>query len=192
MVLQQFTGINAVIFYSTEIFTTAGVDGAEGSLIVMATQVIVTGISCLLVDKLGRRILLLFACSGMFLSSCLMTTFYFLKDSGTSYNPIALTSMILYIASFSIGMGAIPWLIMSEIFPGRVRGVAGSVATGVNWTSSFVMTLIFDTMNKVLGSSGTFMFFSCEILVTFIFIFKYIPETKGKSLEEIQDWFNSK
>ncbi|GMI43320.1 hypothetical protein TrCOL_g6050 [Triparma columacea] len=192
MVLQQFTGINAVIFYSTEIFTTAGVDGAEGSLIVMATQVVVTGIACLLVDKLGRRILLLLACMGMFLSSCSMTTFYFLKDSGNAVNPLALASMIVYIASFSVGMGAIPWLIMSEIFPGRVRGVAGSVATGVNWTSSFIMTLVFDEMNKVLGSSGTFLFFSCEIFVTFIFIYRNIPETKGKSLEEIQEWFNNK
>jgi len=192
MVLQQFTGINAVIFYSTEIFTSAGVDGAEGSLIVMATQVVVTGIACLLVDRLGRRLLLLLACGGMEASALSMTAFYLLKESGNQINALALASMILYIASFSIGMGAIPWLIMSEIFPGHVRGVAGSVATGVNWTGSFIMTYIFDLMNKKLGEAGTFAFFSVEIFVTFIFIWTSIPETKGKSLEEIQLWFKGK
>jgi len=190
MVLQQFTGINAVIFYSTEIFSDAGVNGATGSLIVMGVQVVITAIACLLVDKLGRVKLMTMAASGMIVASLAMSLFYKLKDGGNQINSLAILAMVAYIVFFSLGMGAIPWLLMSEIFPARVRGIAGSVATCVNWTCSFIITETFSKLNAALGQSGTFLFFAIELCITVAFIQKCVPETKGKSLEEIEAFFN--
>eukprot|EP00937_MAST-01D_sp_MAST-1D-sp2_P005023 g5023.t1 len=192
MVLQQFTGINAVIFFSTEIFDGAGVDGTTGSLIVMGVQVVVTGIACLLVDKLGRKTLLYVASSGMVVSSLLMSLFYFLKNhKDNQVNALAILAMVLYIIFFSLGMGAIPWLIMSEIFPARARGLAASIATCVNWTCSFILTECFTQMKGTLSPSGTFLFFAIECCLTFCFILFYVPETKGKSLEDIEAMFKA-
>jgi len=114
-----------------------------------------------------------------------MATFYFLKDGGNQLNNLAILSMICYIIFFSMGMGAIPWLLMSEIFPAKVRGKAGSVATAINWTCSFIMTETFSMINNALGPALTFVAFAVELTVTFFFVWKYVPETKGKTLEEI-------
>jgi len=189
MVLQQFTGINAVIFFSTDIFSDAGVEGSTGSVIVMGVQVVFTLIACLVVDKLGRKPLLYIASGGMFVSSLSMAAFYFLKDAGNEIDMLAIGSMIGYIVFFSLGMGAIPWLLMSEIFPANVRGIAGSFATGLNWTCSFIMTESFGTINNLLGPSWVFVAFAVELAVTFLFIWKFVPETKGKTLEEVEAFF---
>lgn len=191
MVGQQLSGINAVIFYSTSIFTSAGVSGGTGSVILMGSQLVVTAIGAGVVEKLGRRILLLLASAGMGVSCVLMALFYVEKENGNQIDALALFSMISYIVFFSIGMGAIPWVLMSEIYPNRVRGIASSVAVCVNWTCAFIMTLTFASLNAMLGNAGTFLLFAFELLLTTLFVFKYVPETKGKTLEEIQEYFKS-
>jgi len=146
----------------------------------MGVQVLVTVVACVLVDRAGRKPLLYAASSGMIVASLSMATFYFLKDNGQQYNNLAILSMVAYIVFFSLGMGALPWLLMSEIFPSKVRGTAGSVATAVNWTCSFLMTELFGTINNFLGPAWTFVAFAVELTVTLIFVWRFVPETRGK------------
>ena len=148
MLIQQFSGINAVIFFSGSILGSAGMANRDlGGVVIMAIQVAVTGVACLLVDRLGRRVLLLSSLAGMTLAAALMGTYFALGDSAPP--PVALVALVLYIASFSIGLGPIPWLLMAEILPSRARGVASSTATLVNWTCSFIVT---ETFSSVLAS----------------------------------------
>jgi len=121
-----------------------------------------------------------------------MAYFYIEKDAGTAMNKLAVVSMILYIASFSVGMGGIPWLLMSEIFPAHVRGKAGSLATAVNFTCAFILVESFEKLNVCLKPQGTFMLFAAMLLSSSLFILKFVPETKGKTLEQIQMEFLDK
>ncbi|KAK6131208.1 hypothetical protein DH2020_035048 [Rehmannia glutinosa] len=127
LLLQQLAGTNGVIFYSATIFESAGISSSNAATFgVGAIQVIATAVSTWLVDKTGRRILLLVSSIGMALSLLLVAVAFFLK------------SMIVF---FSLGMGPIPWLIMSEILPPKIKGLAGSVATLANWFASFIVTM---------------------------------------------------
>lgn len=191
MVGQQLSGINAVVFYSTSIFMSAGVSGGTGSVIVMGSMVVFTAIGAAIIENLGRRVLLLGASAGMLVSCVLMALFYFLESRGNQIGALALFSVVSYIVFFSIGMGAIPWVIMSEIYPARVRGLASSIATCVNWTCAFIITLTFASLNAMLGNAVTFLLFAGILFLTILFILKYVPETKGKTLEEIQECFRS-
>ena len=99
------------------------------------------------------------------------------------------TALVAYIVSFSLGLGAIPWLIMGEIFPGHVRALSSSVATMLNWTCSFIVTETFDYVRVALGPAGTFLGFCAVCVAGFGFVAACVPETKGKSLEEIEALF---
>lgn len=191
MVFQQFSGINCVIFFATEIFKSAGIqDAATGSLIVGIVQVIVTLFSCVIIDKAGRRALLMTAGTGMF-SALLVLGFYykFKEDGKLPSGKVAIAAVITYVSFFSLGLGAIPWLMMSEIFPARTRGLAASVATCLNWTLSFIITETFGTLKDSIGNAGTFWLFGGVCICGVTFVLTIVPETKGKSLEEIEDYF---
>jgi SP family facilitated glucose transporter-like MFS transporter 8 len=153
MMLQQFSGINAVIFYAGTIFESAAIRNPNTPpMIMMTVQVVGTiGVSWL-IDRAGRRVLLLGSSMGMCTASVGMGMFFYFEHvHGTSANWLALVSMLGYIASFAGGMGAIPWVLMAEIFPVRVRGAASSLTTLVMWICAFVVTLTFDTMNSTLS-----------------------------------------
>ena len=142
MLVQQLSGINAVIFYSSDILLRGGVADANlGGVFIMSIQVVMTGCAVLLVDRAGRRPLLLGSIAGMFVSCVALA--YFFAHVQTAPTWLALASLVGYVCSFSAGLGALPWLIMGEIFPARVRATASSVATMLNWTCSFVITLVF-------------------------------------------------
>eukprot|EP00051_Salpingoeca_urceolata_P005436 m.73231 g.73231 ORF g.73231 m.73231 type:complete len:508 (-) comp14328_c0_seq1:16-1539(-) len=188
MLVQQFSGINVVIFFSGKIFSQAGFTNANlPALVVSIVQVIVTGISCLIIDKAGRRALLLMATIGM-TASCIVLGYYFylLDHNQDPEGVIALVSVVLYIACFSLGLGAIPWLIMSEVFPMRVRGVAASLATLFNWTCSFIVTETFQSTIDAFTEAGTFWFYAAVCAGGALFVMAYVPETKGRTLEEIE------
>jgi len=158
MLLQQWSGNNAVIFFCSSIFKTAGLDNTDqASLYVMATQVIATGLSVYLMDKAGRRLLMLMASVGMAAASGTLG-FLFLLQHGSQKPPgwITIIALITYIIFFSIGMGPIPWLITGEIFPNRTRALGSSVATMVNWFSAFGVTFLFANMEESLQDYGTF------------------------------------
>ncbi|KAF4661055.1 hypothetical protein FOL47_006868 [Perkinsus chesapeaki] len=194
-ICQQLSGINAVIFYQTTIFQAAGISNKETMAIVtMAVQVVVTFIACCIMDLAGRRVLLVIGATGMCISAWMLGLFFYLQDvTGlTNVGWLALASAFCYIAFFSIGVGAIPWLIMSEIFPNEVRGNAAAIATAVNWLFSFIVTMCLDAYRKAITYQGVFWSFGFICLVMIFFVIFFIPETKGKSFEQIEAEFDKK
>ncbi len=194
MVLQQFSGINAVIFYTETLFEQAHYNGSPGvpAVTIAAVKVVATCISTSLMDRVGRRIL--FITGGIFMAlSC--TTFglyFYLTDNQIITQDLSwmsLASLIVYVIAFSLGWGAIPWLIMSEIFPVRAKGKASAVATAVNWLGAFLVTVGFLPVQNVFHPYGTFWSFGVVCLIGTIYAFLILPETKGKSLEEIESYF---
>ncbi|CAI9777839.1 unnamed protein product [Fraxinus pennsylvanica] len=193
LVFQQLSGINGVIFYSTTIFESAGISSSNAATVgVGVIQVIATAISTWLVDKTGRRLLLIVSSSGMVLSLLLVAVSFFSKgfvsEDSTAYGIFGILSVVgvvCMVIAFSLGMGPIPWLIMSEILPVKIKGLAGSVATLANWLLSWVITM---TAPLLLdwSSGGTFTLFMLMCAFTVLFVAIWVPETKGKTLEEIQ------
>lgn len=195
LLLQQLSGVNGIMFYSTSIFKSAGISsGNVATLGLGAIQVIMTAITTWLMDRAGRRVLLMISSAGMAFFIFLVGLAFFLKShvSGSSYQTffsvLALFGLLFYIISFSLGIGAIPWVLMSEILPPNVKGVGGSVATLANWLSSWAVTM---TINLLLlwSAAGTFWIYAGVCLFTLIFVALWVPETKGQGLEEIQSSF---
>ncbi|CAA0843391.1 Sugar transporter ERD6-like 6 [Striga hermonthica] len=196
LLFQQLAGTNGVIFYSTTIFESAGVtSGNAATFGVGAIQVIATAVSTWLVDKTGRRILLLVSSVGMGVSLLVVSVSFFVKDfvskDSSFYNILGILSVVgvvCMIISFSLGMGPIPWLIMSEILPPKIKGLAGSVATLANWSASWVITMTAPLL-LAWSSGGTFALYTIVCVFTVVFVAIWVPETKGKTLEEIQQSF---
>ena len=187
MLFQQFSGINAVITYASTMLLDAGFSSANVAAIAIAiVQVIVTAISCLIVDKVGRRILLMIPTAVMCASMAVLGASRYYHDF-PSY--ITLISLCCFISGFSLGLGPIPWLIMSEIFPTKVRGVASGIATQVNWLCAFIVIKFYDDMESSMHSYGTYWFFAAVCFLCVIYVFVFLPETKGKTLEEVEELF---
>ncbi|KAG5567631.1 hypothetical protein RHGRI_002986 [Rhododendron griersonianum] len=172
MVCQQLGGINGICFYVTSIFEAAGFPSNLGTIIYACIQV---------------------SASGLVLGCMLTAISFFLKvhELALEASPIlAVTGILVYIGSFSIGMGAVPWVVMSEIFPINIKGVAGGLATLVNW---FIAWLVSYTYNYLMSwsSYGTFILYGAINALAIVFIVKVVPETKGRTLEEIQAAINA-
>ncbi|KAI5654067.1 hypothetical protein M9H77_31254 [Catharanthus roseus] len=194
MVFQQFGGINGIGFYASETFATAGPSIAKvGTVSYAIVQIPITILGAFLMDKSGRRPLLMVSASGTFLG-CFLTGFsFFLKSQNMllEWVPlIAVSGVLTYIAAFSIGMGAVPWVMMSEIFPINVKGVAGSLVVLVNWFGAWVVSFTFNFIMS-WSSTGTFGLYAAICALTVLFVAKIVPETKNKTLEEIQASINS-
>eukprot|EP01018_Ginkgo_biloba_P024966 Gb_30082 [translate_table: standard] len=181
------------MFYNSSIFESAGISSADAASLGLASiQVFMTGVIAWLMDKVGRRLLLMISSAGMTVSLFLIGLAFYLKShlpAMANFSSIlALIGLLACIISFSLGMGAIPWIIMSEILPGNVKGIAGSVATLANWSFSWAVTM---TINLLLewSHTGTFMLYTLFSAFTFIFVVLCVPETKGKTLEEIEASF---
>lgn len=193
LVLQQLSGTNGVLFYSTNIFESAGISSSNiASFAVGAVQVVATGVATWLMDKAGRRILLIISSGGMAFSLLLVAVSFFAKGFVSEDSPVysilgilSVVGVMLMIISFSLGMGPVPWLIMSEILPVKIKGLAGSVATLLNWMSSWIITLTAPLLLS-WSSGGTFIIYTIISAFTMVFALRFVPETKGKTLEEIQ------
>lgn len=196
LVLQQLSGINGVLFYSSNIFATAGIKSSNVATVgVGAIQVIATGVTTWLVDRTGRRLLLIVSTSGMTISLLIVAVSFFVKgfvpEDSSLYSILGILSVVGVVAmvvTFSLGMGAIPWVIMSEILPVNIKSLAGSVATLANWLISFLVTM---TANLLLdwSTGGTFIIYSVVSAFAVVFVSMWVPETKGRTLEEIQSSF---
>ncbi|KAK6930088.1 Major facilitator, sugar transporter-like, partial [Dillenia turbinata] len=189
MIFQQFGGINGIGFYVSETFVSAGMtSGKVGTVAYACMQVPITLVGAILMDKSGRRPLLMVSATGTFVGCFLTGCSFSLKDLHLfpKWNPImAVAGVLIYIASFSVGMGAVPWVMMSEIFPINVKGVAGSLVVLVNWLGAWIVSYTFNFLMS-WSSTGTFFFYSGFCAATVLFVAKVVPETKGKTLEEIQ------
>ncbi|XP_070043479.1 sugar transporter ERD6-like 8 isoform X3 [Nicotiana tomentosiformis] len=193
MAFQQFVGINGIVFYSTEIFKSAGFNPSLGTILFGILQVGVTAGGALLIDRTGRRPLLMMSASGLLLGNLLIAFSFFFKAHSVALTLVpnlAILGVLVYIAFFSIGMGAGPWLIMSEVFPLHVKGLGGGLVTLMNWFGSWVISYTFNFL-MLWSSHGTFFLYAFVCLLATIFIYKMIPETKGRRLEEIHASLNS-
>ncbi|OAY70657.1 Sugar transporter ERD6-like 16 [Ananas comosus] len=194
MAFQQFGGINGIIFYASETFVSAGfASGSLGTILMGCVQVPITAFGALLMDRSGRRPLLMVSSSGLFLGSSITAVSFYLKSHGIymdSVPIVALCGILVYLGSFSIGMGAIPWVMMSEIFPINIKGIGGSLVTLVNWFGSWAVSFAFNFLMS-WSSTGTFVLFSMTCATGVLFVAKVVPETKGRTLEEIQASLNA-
>lgn len=193
--LQQLGGINALVFYAGTIFESAGFPSSDiASLAIAILQVAMTGVSGALVEKAGRRLLLMLSAAGTTVTCFLVGLSYYLKahsssaDVQTYMGYLSLASLLFYVAFFSLGLGPLPWVVMSEVFPSNVKGTAGSLATVLNWLSAWIVTLSFNIL-LAWSATGAFGIFTVISALTVVFVALYLPETKGKTLEEIQEYF---
>ncbi|AJY74223.1 sugar porter family MFS transporter [Paenibacillus beijingensis] len=190
--LQQVTGINAVMYYAPVIFKETGM-GANASLIqtimVGFVNLVFTLLSLWLVDKVGRKVLLLIGSISM--TVCL-TVIGLAFQTGQTSGPIVLIFILLYVASFAISLGAVLWVILSEIFPAPIRGKAVAIGTMTHWVADYAVSQSFPPLLSTAGPAVTFWIFGFMALVTVIFTWRAIPETKGKSLEEIETMWAKK
>ncbi|KAD4888441.1 hypothetical protein E3N88_20514 [Mikania micrantha] len=184
LLLQQLSGINGVLFYSSNIFLSAGISSSKiATLGLGAIQVAATAITTSLVDKSGRRALLL--------SSLLLpyVEFQFLVSKDSSLygflGILSLIGLVMMATGFSLGLGPIPWVIMSEILPVNIKSLAGSVATLFNWLAASIVTMTAPLLLN-WSSGGTFIIYAAVSTFTLTFVKLWVPETKGKTLEELQ------
>ncbi|OQU78432.1 hypothetical protein SORBI_3009G235700 [Sorghum bicolor] len=193
LALQQLSGINGIIFYSGSIFKAAGLKNSNLDTCVLgAIGVVATGVTITFLDRAGRRILLIISSSGMTLSLLAVAVVFYIQDNISNdsdlYNILSMVSLVGVVAcaiAYCFGMAAIPWIIMSEILPVSIKSVAGSFATLANWLTSFGVTM---TANLLLSwsAAGTFASYMIVSAFTVMFVILCVPETKGRTLEEIQ------
>lgn len=184
-VFQQWCGINVVFNYAEEVFVAAGftVSDMLFNIVITGTvNLVFTLVAMRVVDSLGRRKLMLFGSIGLACVYFLLGGSYLLKLDGM----VVLVLVLLGIATYAMTLAPITWVVLSEIFPNRLRGAAMAVATTALWAASFLLTYTFPLLNKALQAGGTFWLYALICLAGFYFIRKKLPETKGKSLEEIE------
>nr|XP_018686370.1 PREDICTED: sugar transporter ERD6-like 16 isoform X1 [Musa acuminata subsp. malaccensis] len=194
MVFQQTGGINGVGFYASQIFVSAGFSsGNFGTILMGCIQVPITIVGAILMDRCGRIPLLMVSASGSSVGCFITGISFYLKGQGIYMDcvpTLALSGILVYLGSYSIGMGAVPWVMMSEIFPLNIKGVGGSLVTLVSWFGSWAVSYAFNFLMS-WSSAGTFFLFSAAGAATLLFVARVVPETKGRSLEEIQESLNS-
>jgi sugar porter (SP) family MFS transporter len=184
-VFQQWCGINTVFNYAEEIFTAAGYgvsDTLFNIVITGSVNLIFTFVAMFTVDKWGRKKLMMFGSIGLTITYILLGGAYYFELKGVA----VLSLVVIAIGIYAMSLAPIVWVILSEIFPNRIRGAAMALATFALWVACFILTYTFPLLNKSLGAAGTFWVYASICLLGFIFILKKLPETKGKSLEEIE------
>lgn len=185
-IFQQWCGINVVFNYAQEIFEGAGYGVSDVLFNIVITGVInvlFTLVGMYTVDKLGRRTLMLFGSIGLTLSYAALGACYYFEVTGV----FVLIFVLVGIACYAMTLAPVTWVVLSEIFPTKIRGLAMSIATFALWTACFILTYTFPLLNAWLGASGTFWLYGVICVIGFFFLKSQLPETKGKSLEEIED-----
>ena len=187
---QQITGINTVIYFAPQIFQAAGLSSASVSILATAgvglVNVLLTLVSIRLIDHLGRRALLLWSLGGMAVTLLVLAGGFAFGASGP-LGWITVLSLAAYVAFFAVGLGPVFWLLIAEIFPLAVRGRAMSLATISNWGFNLLVTISFLSLIDLCGRPGTFLIYAILTLVGFGFTMRLVPETKGRSLEAIEE-----
>lgn len=185
-VFQQWSGTNVIFNYAQEIFQSAGYSISEVLMNIVVTGIanlIFTFVALYTVDCLGRKALMMIGSCGLAIIYALLGLGYFFAFKGV----VMVVLVVLAISFYAMSLGPITWVLISEIFPNRVRGVAMALCTAALWMASFVLTYTFPFLNSSLGTGGTFMLYALICMSGFIFTRIRIPETKGKSLEELEN-----
>lgn len=185
-VFQQWCGTNVIFNYAQEIFANAGYDLGEmlfNILLTGVTNVVFTFVALYAVDRVGRKRLMLIGAGGLCAIYLILGGCYFLQASGA----LMVVLVMLAIACYAMTLGPVTWVLLSEIFPNRIRGMAVAVCTFALWTGCFTLTYSFPLLNASLDSYGTFWLYAFISLAGFIYFSRRLPETKGKTLEEIEN-----
>lgn len=182
---QQWCGINVIFNYAEEVFAAAGYGVSDILFNIVVTgsvNLVFTFVAIFTVDKLGRRVLMIIGAGGLAGTYALMGAAYYFSITGW---PLLLL-VVIGIACYAMSLAPVTWVVLSEIFPNRIRGAAMAVATIALWLASFLLTYTFPLLNNTFGASGTFWLYGIICIAGLLFIYKKLPETKGKSLEEIE------
>ena len=194
-IIQQFTGINTVIYYAPRIFQDAGF--AAGSAAIWATvsvgviNVLATVGAIAMIDRVGRKPLLYVGLAGMAVSLSVIAASSLLSAGGsiTAADLVTVVAVWAFVIFFAISLGPIPWLMASELFPVSVRGKAASIATVVGWVGNLIISFTFLSLLDLIGEAATFFSYAVVAVLGFVFVWFLVPETKGRTLEEIQEGF---
>ncbi|XP_056643314.1 solute carrier family 2, facilitated glucose transporter member 1-like isoform X2 [Diorhabda sublineata] len=191
MIAQQLSGINAVMFFSSTIFKMAGLKGDNPTYATLAMggiNVLMTIVSLFLVERAGRKTLLMVGFGGMAVDTLLLSIGMRFVDTGSTAGIFCVLFVLIFVIMFAIGPGSIPWFLVSELFNQSARPTATSLAVGINWTANFIVGLAFLPLSTIMGSYVFLIFFALQSLFL-LFIYKKVPETKNKTLEEISAIF---
>ena len=184
-VFQQWCGTNVIFNYAQEIFVGAGfdVDGMFINIVITGiANVLFTFVALYTIEKWGRRTLILIGAGGLGLIYLTLGTCYFFEVKGVMLVMLVVAAISVY----AMTLGPVTWTLLAEIFPNRVRGIAMATCTFALWVGCCTLTFSFPSMNATLGSSGTFWIYSAICICAFVFLFRSCPETKGKSLEDLE------
>jgi SP family arabinose:H+ symporter-like MFS transporter len=184
-IMQQWAGVNTVLFYgSTILADSLGATSALGANVLIGLINFVCTILALgLIDRLGRKALLIFSAGAMAISHVILALCFRLTNPPAA---LIVGAMLLCVAAFAVGLGPGVWVVLSEIFPTRIRGRAMSVATVALWVACTVLTMTFLTLSRMLGRTGAFLIYGGMCAFTAGFVLLVVPETRGKTLEEIE------
>lgn len=196
-VFQQFVGINVVLYYAPEIFKSMG-SGTDTALlqtiIVGAINVIFTLVAIQTVDKYGRKPLMIIGALGMSIAMFSLGITFFTQTTGI----LAILCMLLYVASFAMSWGPVTWVLLSEIFPNKIRGQAMAVAVALQWVSNYIVSWSFPIMDKnsylveTFNHGFAYWIYGAMGILAMLFVWKFVPETKGKTLEDMDDLWKKK
>ncbi len=189
-IFQQITGINTVMYYSPTILKFAGIRETGTAILAGAG---LTGVmwcfhvlAIFLLDRVGRRPLLLAGVAGQVLGLAILGAAFEFPQLASFKSYVAIGGLVLYVSCFAFGLGPIFWLMISEIYPLKVRGSAMSAVTVINWVTNLGVAVTFLSLVKVLGHAGTFWLYGATAIAAWIFFYRLVPETKGKTLEQIE------
>lgn len=192
MFVQICTGINTIIYYTPTIFNLAGfsdnISAIYATIGIGLVNFLMTFVAIAYIDKFGRKPLLYIGLSGMLISLFILSGAFAMGESGKW---LAVASVVIYIASFAMSLGPICWIMVSEIMPLKIRGFAMSAATVANFAFNFIVVLSFLPMLEIFGKAPTFFVFGLITILSLFFVYFFVPETKGISLEKIEkNWHN--
>ena len=194
-IFQQTTGINTVIYYAPTIFKFAGIKSVGPAILAGAGLAMLMWcfhiLSIFLLDRVGRRPLLLIGVAGQILGLAILGAAFQFQQLASWKSYIAIGSLAIYVSSFAVGLGPIFWLIISEIYPLKVRGAAMSTVTVTNWVLNLVVSVTFLSLVAVLGRGKTFWLYGAIAVGALVFFYRMVPETKGKTLEQIEAYMRS-
>ncbi|XP_065288239.1 solute carrier family 2, facilitated glucose transporter member 8-like [Dermacentor albipictus] len=196
MTMQQLSAISLIITFTQDIFEQAGttISPENSAIIVAFIQVVMVGVATFLADRLGRKILVLF--SSAVSSVCLgaLGLYFYYKSNGgdnftETYGWLPLTSLCIYFVGYSVGLGPLPWVILGEMIPLKARAFATGTCTAIVFTEGFAVIISYNGMRAALGMAGTFWLFGAALAISFVLFLLFVPETGGKSLEDIEKLF---
>lgn len=190
-VFQQLVGINTIIYYAPTIFGLVGFGSNTAAIlatsVIGVVNVLSTIAASILVDRAGRRPLLLWGSAGMVISLLTLSLIFALNSAHVG--GLTLGMLMLYIVAFAIGMGPVFWVMSAELFPTQVRATGASISTLSNWVANLLVSVTFLSLINAIGISSTFILYAALGVVAFLFILRYVPETRRKSLESIERYW---